>query len=117
MGRRPSTDETSTLTPLMFQILVALSQGERHGYAIMQEIEERTGGAFKIGAGTLYRSIKKLVDAGFISEVTLEAPVHQQRRTYRLTPSGRERAAAEARVFDGIAAWARDAELLDSRGS
>jgi len=78
-----------------------LSQGERHGYAIMQEIEGRTGGAFKIGAGTLYRSIKKLVDAGFIAEVTPEVPVHQQRRTYRLMPSGRERAAAEARVFDG----------------
>jgi DNA-binding PadR family transcriptional regulator len=101
----------------MFQILVAISQGERHGYAIMQEIEERTGGAFRIGAGTLYRSIKKLVDAGFIAEVTPEVPVHQQRRTYRLTSSGRERAAAEARVFDGIAAWARDAELLDSQGS
>ena len=117
MAKQPSTDGTSTLTPLMFQILVALSQGERHGYAIMQEIEERTGGAFKIGAGTLYRSIKKLVDSGFITEVTPEAPVHQQRRTYQLTPDGRERAAAEARVFEGIAAWARDAELLDSRGS
>jgi len=117
MRELPNTDGTSTLKPLMFQILVALSQGERHGYAIMQEIEERTGGAFKIGAGTLYRSIKKLVDAGFIAEVTPEVPVHQQRRTYRLTPSGRERAAAEARVFEGIAAWARDAELLDSRGS
>ena len=117
MNRRPKTNETSTLTPLMFQILVALSQGERHGYAIMQEIEERTSGAFRIGAGTLYRSIKKLVDASFIAEVTPEEPAHQQRRTYRLTPNGRERAAAEARVFEGIAAWARDAELLDSRGS
>ena len=117
MVRRSGTDETSTLTPLMFQILVALSQGDRHGYAIMQEIEERTGGAFAIGAGTLYRSIKKLVDAGYIAEVQLEAPVHQQRRTYRLTPEGRDRAASEARVFAGIAAWARDAELLDSRGS
>lgn len=117
MAKQPSTDGTSTLTPLMFQILVALSQGERHGYAIMQEIEERTGGAFKIGAGTLYRSIKKLVDADLIIEVTPEVSVHQQRRTYQLMPSGRERAAAEARVFEGIAMWARDAELLDPRGS
>jgi DNA-binding PadR family transcriptional regulator len=117
MVRRTSTDANSTLTPLMFQILVALSQGERHGYAIMQEIEERTGGAFTIGAGTLYRSIKKLVDAEYIAEVEPETGAHQQRRTYRLTPGGRERAASEARVFAGIAAWARDAELLDSRGS
>jgi len=117
MGRRTSTDETSTLTALMFQILVALTQGERHGYAIMQEIENRTSGAFTIGAGTLYRSIKKLADAGYIAEVTPEVRAHQQRRTYRLTPSGRERAASEARVFEGIAAWARDAELLDSQRS
>lgn len=117
MVRRSSTDETSTLTPLMFQILVALAAGERHGYSIMQEIEERTKGAFSIGAGTLYRSIKKLVDAGYIAEVTPDVREHQQRRIYRLTPSGRDRAAAEAQVFAGIAAWARDAELLDSRGS
>jgi DNA-binding PadR family transcriptional regulator len=117
MGKRTSTDEASTLTPLMFQILVALTQGERHGYAIMQEIEDRTQGEFTIGAGTLYRSIKKLVDAGYISEVTPEVREHRQRRTYLLTPSGRDRAASEARVFDGIAAWARDAELLDTQGS
>lgn len=112
MGRRPSTDERSTLTPLMFQILVALSEDERHGYAIMQEIEERTGGAFAIGAGSLYRSIKQLVDADLIMELDPEPGAHSQRRTYRLTPAGRKRAGDEARIFADIAAWARDAELL-----
>ena len=68
MGRRSSTDEGSTLTPLMFQILMALSEGDRHGYGILQEIEERTGGAFRIGAGTLYRAIKQLVGAELMAE-------------------------------------------------
>lgn len=112
MGRRASTDEKSTLTPLMFQILVALGEGERHGYAIMQEIEERTEGAFAIGAGSLYRSIKQLVDAALIAEVKGKPRGHRQRRYYRLTPAGRQRAAAEARVFDDMVAWARDARIL-----
>lgn len=113
VGRRHATDEASTLTPLMFQILVALSQGDRHGYAIMQEIEERTGGAFTIGAGSLYRSIKQLVDAGFIAELVAKSPTHRQRRHYRLTQAGRKRAKIEARVFGVMVEWARDARLLD----
>ncbi len=117
MGRRPSTDEASTLTPLMFQILLALSEGRRHGYAIMQEIEDRTDGAFGIGAGTLYRAIKQLVDADLIAEVQPKTQVHRQRRYYRLTPAGRRRAAAEAQVFHGMVAWARDAQFLDPRGT
>jgi DNA-binding PadR family transcriptional regulator len=96
----------------MFQILVALSQGERHGYAIMREIEERTAGAFPIGAGSLYRSIKQLVDAGFITELKQKSSSHPQRRHYRITQAGRERAATEARVFTDIADWARAARLL-----
>jgi len=115
MGRRSSTDTGTTLPPLMFQILIALSEGDRHGYAIMQEIDYRTDGAFRIGAGTLYRAIKQLVDAGLISEIDGEAEGHSQRRTYRLTPVGRERAAADACVFREIAAWAEEAHLESSR--
>lgn len=113
MGRRPSTDEAATLTPLMFQILLAVSEGERHGYAIMQEIEDRTDGAFSIGAGSLYRAVKQLVDAALIAEVNPKKQVHRQRRYYRVTPAGRRRAASEARVFDGMVAWAKDARVLD----
>ena len=115
MGRRSSTDSETTLPPLMFQILVALSEGDRHGYAIMQEIEQRTDGAFRIGAGTLYRAIKQLVDAGLISETEGGPEGHSQRRTYRLTTEGRDRAAADARVFREIAAWADEARLDSPR--
>ena len=113
MGRRPSTAEGATLTPLMFQILLALSQGERHGYAIMQEIEARTDGAFSIGAGSLYRAIKQLADAGLVAEGKPKPQVHRQRRYYRVTPAGRRRAADEARLFHGMVAWAEDARVLD----
>ena len=115
MGRRLSTDEGSTLTPLMFQLLLALSNGQRHGYAIMQEIEDRTDGAFNIGAGSLYRAIKQLVDAVLIAEVKPKTATHSQRRYYKLTPTGRRRAAVEARVFGGMVAWAEDAKLLEPR--
>ena len=110
MGRRSSTDTGSPLTPLMFQILVALSEGDRHGYGILQEIEDRTDGAFRVGAGTLYRSIKQLVRAGLMAEVEGDDG-HSQRRTYRLTEAGRRRAASDARVFRQIAEWADEAAL------
>ena len=116
MGRRSSTDEGSTLTPLMFQILMALSEGDRHGYGILQEIEERTGGAFRIGAGTLYRAIKQLVGAELMAEVAGDGG-HSQRRTYRLTEAGRERAAADAQVFRQIAEWADEVALGETKAS
>lgn len=113
MGRRPATDSGATLTPLMFQILVALAQGPRHGYAVLQEIEERTGGGFPVGAGSMYRAIRQLVEAGLVQETEPAEHTHAQRRTYRLTARGRTRAAAEARVFDDIVSWAREARLID----
>lgn len=112
MGRRSASDGT-VLTLLMFQILLALSKGERHGYAIMQEIEERSAGAFGIGAGSLYRSLKALVDAGLIAEGKPRPEVHRQRRYYRLTVLGRKRLAVEARLFDRILEWAREEQILD----
>ena len=113
MSRQSSTSETNTLPPLMFQILVALVEGERHGYAIMQQIEKRTEGAFRIGAGSLYRAIKQLVDAKLIAEAKPKLQVHSQRRYYRITATGHCRTAAEARLFHGMVAWAQDAGVLD----
>lgn len=103
------------LTPAMFQILLALSEGDSHGYAIMQEIERRTGGEVELGAGTLYRSIKQLLAAGLISEKTKGQATHGQRRYYGLTPTGRRKARAEARKLHGIVEWARDTRLFDPR--
>ena len=76
------------LTPAMFHILLALADRERHGYHIMQEVEERTEGKVRLGPGTLYGSIKRMLAAGWIEE-TEERPDRdlddERRRYYRLT--------------------------------
>ena len=84
---------------MTFHILVALAEDDLHGYAIMREVADRTGGALKLGAGTLYRSIQRMLEQGLISEVTTRpAPDldDERRRYYRLTPFGRLVAMAEA---------------------
>jgi DNA-binding PadR family transcriptional regulator len=96
----------------MFHILLALAEGERHGYAIMQEIERRTDGAVELGPGTLYRSIKQLSVGGLITEVEAQQNAGKPRRSYRLTPDGRRRAEMEARRLADLVQWAEAASLL-----
>ena len=87
------------LPPVTFHILVALADDDLHGYAIMREVADRTGGALKLGAGTLYRSIQRMLEQGLISEATTRpAPDldDERRRYYRLTQFGRLVARAEA---------------------
>jgi len=93
-------DALLPLPPVTFHILVALAEEDRHGYAIMQEVMQRTGGALKLGAGTLYRSVQRMLEQGLISEAnTRPAPEldDERRRYYRITPFGRAVAKAEAR--------------------
>ncbi len=87
------------LTPAMFQVLVALADGEKHGYAIIKEVERRTDGKVRLRNATLYTAIKRFVDRDLIEE-TDERPDpsldDERRRYYRLTPLGRRVAIAEA---------------------
>lgn len=103
------------LTPAMFHILMALAKGESHGYAIMQDIEASTDGQFRIGPGTLYGSIKRLLTSGWIEEVN-ERPDpeldDERRRYYRLTGIGRQVAEAEAQRLNSLVRLAHDAQLL-----
>lgn len=87
----------SPLPPATFHILLALADADRHGYAIMQDVEQRTGGQLRLSAGTLYRSIARMVDQGLISEVEKRRTVHDdaRRRYYRITPAGQAAARAE----------------------
>ncbi len=96
------------------QILLALADGPRHGYGIKLDVEERTGGALKLGSGTLYEAIQRLLGNGWIVEV--EAPDNASggptRRFYALSDEGREGLRAEVQSMQAILIFARDKALL-----
>ena len=100
-----------------FHILVALADGERHGYAIMQDVAARTDGQLKLSPGTLYRSIQRLLDQGLIVELASRPARHddERRRYYRLTPFGREVAKAEARRLTQMLRLARASGLAPGK--
>jgi DNA-binding PadR family transcriptional regulator len=103
------------LPPSEFQILLALADGERHGYAIRAEVAERTGGGVILGPGTLYGSIKRMLESGLIEE-SLRRPSlgegDDRRRYYRITSLGRRVASAEARRMAALVDGAREKRLL-----
>jgi DNA-binding PadR family transcriptional regulator len=104
------------LTPAVFHILLALVEGEKHGYAIMQEVEAISMGHVKMGPGTLYGSIKRMLEAGLIEESD-ERPDpeldDQRRRYYRLTGSGLQTLKAEARRLADLVAQAQARRVLE----
>jgi DNA-binding PadR family transcriptional regulator len=106
----------ATLTSAQFHILLTLAEGHRHGYGIMKEIERRTHGEVELGPGTLYRSLKQLLDRGLIEEAA-RAPDgrgdgSRERRFYALTPVGKVRTAEEAQRLRALVQWAREALVL-----
>jgi PhnB protein len=100
------------LTPAAFHILLAVAEGPMHGYGMMQDVLRLTGGAVRLGPGTLYRSIQRLVRDGLLEEVAAHGAatpaVDERRRTYRLTPAGRSVAEAEAARLLALVEAARD---------
>jgi DNA-binding PadR family transcriptional regulator len=89
-----------------FQILLALAGEDLHGYAIMRQVEEQTGGRVRLGPGTLYSSIQTLLEEGLIEEVDGGAG-DERRRSYRLTTAGRKAARYEADRLAGLLRVAR----------
>jgi DNA-binding PadR family transcriptional regulator len=106
----PDPDSQLPLTPAVFHILLALADQDRHGYAIILDVAERTDGAIRLGTGTLYTAISRLLEQGLIEEPD-ERPAadedDERRRYYRLTPFGREVANAEARRLAALVKMAR----------
>ena len=112
-GREP--EDLLPLTPAVFHILLALTDTERHGYAIIKEVESLTEGRMRLGPGTLYGSIKRMLEEGFIEESD-ERPDpsldDERRRYYRLTEFGRRVAVAEAKRLEKVVSAARTKKLL-----
>ena len=101
------------LTPAEFHVLLALSDGPKHGYLIMKEVAERTGGEVELSTGTLYGIVKRLLASSWIEEANREVNVGGRgRRSYRLTPFGRSVAEAEAERLERAVSLARDLRLL-----
>ena len=107
---RKEIDALLPLPAATFHILMALTDQDRHGYAIIQDIALRTGGELKLSAGTLYRSIQRMLEQGLLAE-TRERPDpdedDERRRYYRITPLGTAVARAEARRLSDLVRMAR----------
>ena len=111
----PPVDSFLPLTPAVFHILIALADGETHGYAIMQEVARRSGGSVRLGPGTLYGAIGRLLEDGLIEE-SEERPDPEmddtRRRYYRLTNSGGRVLAAETERLAGLVRAARSTKVI-----
>ena len=109
-GRPNRPEDLLPLTPVALNVLLALADGERHGYGIMLEVRGRTAGAMRLGPGTLYGAIKRLKEGGVIEE-SGERPDpeadDERRRYYRLSGFGGEVLAAEVERLDGLVRAAR----------
>ena len=97
------------LTPALFHVMLSLADGEKHGYAILKEVQQRTGGEVQLSTGTLYGIIKRLLTDGMIRDSV--AGSDDRRRAYRLTAFGRKVALAEAERLRALVATAH-AKLL-----
>ena len=97
-----------------FQILLALVEEDLHGYGIMRQVKEQTGGSMRLGPGTLYSSVQSLLDEGLIMEVDEKQAEagDGRRRVYRLTKAGHEVACAEAERLAGVLRVARVKRVL-----
>ncbi len=105
-------DHSPKISPPKFHVMVALADEDRHGYAIMKEVSERTGGRVQLTASTLYGIIKRLLDDGWIVETTGRVALagdDPRRRYYRLTPRGRTEAQTEADRMAQVLKLARTA--------
>ncbi|WP_220447142.1 PadR family transcriptional regulator [Nonomuraea deserti] len=103
------------LTAAGFHVLLALASGRKHGYAVMRFVEEISGGAVRLGPGTLYRTINRLVADGLVEEFDAgdpAAPHDARRRYYKLTPQGERAARDEAELMTRLVTAAKEAGLI-----
>jgi len=110
-----TTSSTPPLTPAVFHILLALSSGERHGYGIMKQVEADSQGKVTMGPGTLYGSLKRMLDSGLVreSDKRVDPEMADQRRIYyQITGMGAEALAAELERYQRIVTIAQQRKLF-----
>jgi DNA-binding PadR family transcriptional regulator len=103
--------ELLPLTPAVFYILFALAEGEKHGYAIMKEVETVSSGQFTMGPGTLYTTIQRLLELGLIEETSTASSSERRRRCYRLARMGRKALEAELSRMESLVRSAQRRKL------
>ena len=103
------------LSEPLFHILLSLVDGPRHGYGIIQEVESRTRGQVRLGAGTLYSAIKRIRAAGWVEEVRTPSGQDARRRYYGLTGVGKRVVRSEARRLETLVKHARTKRVLTGR--
>jgi len=118
MAKARPPEDAQPLTPPVFHILMALADGERHGYGIMHDVARQTAGALQLGPGTLYGCLKRMLAARLVEESD-ERPDpaldDERRRYYRITPLGDRAVRAEARRLADAVSAAIAKRLLDTR--
>jgi len=98
----------AALTPAVFHVLLSLAGGERHGYGILKEVLRQTDGAVRLGPGTIYGTLQRLMESGWVEPSDGPATaIDERRRHYRLTRSGRQALEAEVRRMEGLVRTAR----------
>ncbi|MGV3707341.1 MAG: PadR family transcriptional regulator [Gemmatimonas sp.] len=109
-----SPESLLPLTPAVLHILLVLADGERHGYAIAQEVEAMSEGQVRMGPGTLYGSILRMTDAALIEETTTrrQADGEERRRFYQITPFGKQVLTLELQRLSAVMNVARRKQLL-----
>ena len=110
MNARPAVKDFLPLPLASFHILLSLAHGDRHGYAIIQDVAARTGGDVQLSAGTLYRSIQRMLEQGLIIEVRprrVSLREDERRRYYRISSFGRQVARAETEQLERLVRLAR----------
>lgn len=112
LNRRKDPSGLLPLPQSAFHILLALADGERHGYSITKEVTESTQGKIRLGSGTLYRQLRQMCTDGWITEIERDDDDAMGRRYYRLTPWGRRIAQAEAARLAELVDLARSRRLL-----
>ena len=118
MAKPSEIDALLPLPPATFHILIALGDGDAHGYAIIQEIAARTRGGVRLSAGTLYRSIQRMEEQGLVAESRGRPPAaddDERRRYYHVTAFGRAVATAEARRLTQLVKLARASGFAPER--